>query len=74
MSDLHFHVCESCRHIWAHEKRSGLTAEENATYHRCPSCSAGPYKFGYTTNREALEVRRLLKCDEPSASELETAP
>lgn len=66
----HFHVCEACRHVWMHERRPGLSVAENAAYHKCPKCSAGPYRFSYETRRDAQEVRRMLSDDEPSAAEL----
>lgn len=56
----HFHVCEACRQVWAHDRWPGLSTQENATYHRCPTCGAGPYRFAYETRRDAETVRKLL--------------
>jgi hypothetical protein len=52
-AEPHFHLCESCAHIWMHKQE--LDAD-----HLCPKCKSGPLKSGWGSMRSALNARREL--------------
>lgn len=59
----HAHCCEACGHIWWHHRDMRLSKAEKRDQHKCPECASGPYQFGYNSQREAMEVRRLILAD-----------
>lgn len=55
--DHHWHMCESCLHIWEHDRPRNVSEEEYDKAHCCPKCSKGPYRTAYPTASLAKDVQ-----------------
>ncbi len=55
--EVHFHVCEACRHVWGHAQ---VAPAQSWAAHLCPRCSCGPYRRAFWTKPTAAFFSALL--------------